>query len=78
MRLEVELLGQRERLVEELQEALLVDALVQAVDAVTQVLDTGLTRLDDVVGRRDVHHQRALDAVVVAAVDTLQQRVNAK
>ena len=78
MRLKLELLGQREGLIEELEEALLVGALVKVIDAATETAHTGLARLDDVLGRRSVHHQRALDAVVIAAVDTLQQRVNAK
>ena len=78
MRLELELLGQRERLVEDFEEALFVGALVESVETLVEVGDAVAPRSNHVLLARPIHHERALHAVVVAAVDALQRETDAK
>jgi len=72
MRLQLEELGQHERLTEQLEERLLVGALIQITYSLIEKIKTTLARLQHTVVGRDVEVNRPAEMTVVAVVHCLQ------
>jgi len=72
MRLQLEELGQHERLTEQLEERLLVGALIQITYSLIEKIKTTLARLQHTVVGRDVEVNRPAEMTVVAVVHRLQ------